>query len=151
MFAHQRKKIQLLFAVADALLTVGAFEAAYATRVHLAFDRIFFLEPNTHILLLAVCVVTWVALGTFQRVYDYLDSATARRLLPGTFRQALIGTVVVILVQYLLRLDVSRSFLFLFFTYNLVLVTHGPDADAAIHWRVSARVWDTVSLGAGGR
>ena len=122
MFAHQRKKIQLLFAVADALVTVGAFEAAYATRLHLSFERTFFLEPNTHILLTAVCVVTWVALGAFQRVYDYLDSATTRRLLPGTFRQALIGTVVVVLVQYLLRLDLSRSFLSLFFLYNLLLL-----------------------------
>ena len=119
---HQRKKIQLLFAVADALLTVGAFEAAYATRLHLRFDRVFFLELNTHVLLITVCVMTWVALGAIQRVYDYLDSATARHLLPGTFRQALIGTVVVILVQYLLRLDLSRSFLFLFFFYNLVLL-----------------------------
>ena len=105
-----------------ALLTVAAFEAAYATRLHLAFERIFFLDRNTHILLIAVCVITWVALGAFQRVYDYLDSATTRHLLPGTFRQALIGTIVVILVQYLLRLDLSRSFLFLFFFYNLVLL-----------------------------
>ncbi len=122
MFAHQRKKIQLLFAVADALLTVGAFEAAYATRLHLSFQRIFFFAPNTHILLIAVCVITWVALGAFQRVYDYLNSVTARRVLPGTFRQALSGTVVVILVQYLLRLDMSRSFLFLFFSYSLMLL-----------------------------
>ncbi len=122
MFAHQRKKIQLLFAVADALLTVGAFEAAYAARQQLTFQRTFFLELNTHILLIAVCVVTWVALGAFQRVYEYLDSATTRRLLPGTFRQALIGTVVVVLVQYLLRLDLSRSFLFLFFSFNLLLL-----------------------------
>jgi len=108
--------------VADALLTVGAFEAAYATRLHLSFQHIFYILPKEHILLIAVCVITWVALGAFQRIYDYLDSATARRVLPGTFRQALIGTVVIILVQYLLRLDLSRSFLFLFFFYNLVLL-----------------------------
>ena len=122
MFAHQRKKIQLLFAVADAVLTVAAFEAAYATRLHLSFERIFFLSPGTHILLLALAVGTWVALGAFQRVYDYLDSATTRRLLPGTIRQSLIGTVIVVLVQYLLRIDLSRSFLFLFFFYNLFLL-----------------------------
>ena len=122
MFAHQRKKIQLLFAVADAIVTVAAFEAAYSTRLHLSFDRIFFLTRSIHVLLLALCVITWVALGAFQRVYDYIDSATARRLLPGTFRQSLIGTVIVVLVQYLLRLDLSRSFLLLFFGYNLFLL-----------------------------
>jgi exopolysaccharide biosynthesis polyprenyl glycosylphosphotransferase len=122
VFAHQRKKIQLLFAVADAIVTVAAFEAAYSTRLHLSFDRIFFLTRSIHVLLLALCVITWVALGAFQRVYDYIDSATARRLLPGTFRQSLIGTVIVVLVQYLLRLDLSRSFLLLFFGYNLFLL-----------------------------
>jgi exopolysaccharide biosynthesis polyprenyl glycosylphosphotransferase len=122
MFAHQRKKIQLFFAAADALLTVAAFQAAYATRLHLRFDRIFFLRPQVHLLLLALCVLTWITLGAFQRVYDYLDSAHARRLLPGTFRQSLIGTAIVVLVQYLLRLDLSRSFLFLFFAYNVLLL-----------------------------
>jgi exopolysaccharide biosynthesis polyprenyl glycosylphosphotransferase len=122
MFAHQRKKIQLFFAAADALLTVAAFQAAYATRLHLKFDRLFFLTPQVHILLLALCILTWVALGSFQRVYDYLDSAHARSLLPGTFRQSLIGTAIVVLVQYLLRLDLSRSFLFLFFAFNVLLL-----------------------------
>jgi exopolysaccharide biosynthesis polyprenyl glycosylphosphotransferase len=122
VFAHQRKKIQLLFAAADALLTVAAFETAYSTRLHLGLERVFFLTPDIHILLLALCVVTWVALGAFQRVYDYLDSAHARRLLPGTFRQSLIGTAIVVLVQYLLRLDLSRSFLLLFFAYNVFLL-----------------------------
>ncbi len=122
MFAHQRKKIQLLFAVSDALLTVGTFEAAYATRLHLSFDRLFFIGPHTHILLAAVCMITWVALGASQRIYDYLDSATARRLLPGTFRQALIGTVVIVLVQYLLRLELSRTFIVLFFLDNLTVL-----------------------------
>ena len=35
MFAHQRKKIQLLFAIADVLLTIAAFELAYAVRSEL--------------------------------------------------------------------------------------------------------------------
>jgi exopolysaccharide biosynthesis polyprenyl glycosylphosphotransferase len=122
VFSHQRKKIQLLFAGADAFLTIAAFEAAYSTRLHLAFERIFFLTPEIHLLLLALCAITWVALGAWQRVYDYLDSAHARLLLPGTFRQSLIGTAIVVLVQYLLRLDLSRSFLFLFFAYNVLLL-----------------------------
>jgi exopolysaccharide biosynthesis polyprenyl glycosylphosphotransferase len=122
MFAHQRKKIQLFFAAADALLTVAAFQAAYATRLHIKFDRLFFLTPKVHLVLLALCILTWVALGAFQRVYDYLDSAHVRTLLPGTLRQSLIGTAIVVLIQYLLRLDLSRSFLFLFFGFNVLLL-----------------------------
>ena len=106
MFAHRRKKIQLLFALADAFLTVIAFEAAYATRLHLTFEHIFFFVPETHILLIAVCAIA-----------SYLDSATSRSL-----RRALTAAAVLILVEYLLRLDVSRSFVCLFFFYNLLLL-----------------------------
>ena len=52
VFAHQRKKIQLLFAIADALVIVLAFEAAYFTRQHLTLERVFFLQLHTHVLLL---------------------------------------------------------------------------------------------------
>ncbi len=124
MFAHHRKRIRLLFAIADALLTVLAFESAYGTRTRLALERVFFLPFRTHILLLAFCVAVWVAIGSLQRVYEYLDSASPQRVLANTVRQALLGTALVILFQYLLRLDppLSRSFLSLFFLYDLILL-----------------------------
>ena len=124
MFAHQRKKIQLLFAVADAILTVIAFQAAYYTRTQLTLERVFFLAPRTHILFLCFCAAAWVALGSVNRVYDYLDSASPRRLASRTLRQSFWGIVLVILFQYLLRLDpqLSRSFLLLFFLYSTFLL-----------------------------
>jgi exopolysaccharide biosynthesis polyprenyl glycosylphosphotransferase len=124
VFAHQRKKIQLLFAVADAVLTICAFEAAYFTRVRLTLERVFFLHPKTHILLLAFCAGMWVALGFAHRLYEYPDSAKLRRLAFETGRQALLGTILVILFQYLLRTDppLSRSFLLLFFAYDVLLL-----------------------------
>ncbi len=125
MFAHHRRKIQLLFAVADAALTILAFEAAYITRVHLSLDLLFFLRFEPHILLLSFSAVVWIALGSFHRVYDYLDSAHPRRLVVNTLRQSVFGILLVIIFQYLLRLDppLSRAFLFLFFAYNFVLLT----------------------------
>jgi exopolysaccharide biosynthesis polyprenyl glycosylphosphotransferase len=122
LFAHQRKKIQLLFAMADAFLTAIAFEAAYFTRAGLTLERMFFLPKETHVVLLGFCVVVWIALGAFQRVYEYLDSATPRRIIPGTLRQSILGAILVILFQYLLRLDLSRSFISLFFVFNLALL-----------------------------
>lgn len=125
MFAHHRKKIRLLFAIADALLTVLAFETAYFTRTRVSgLGTLFFLRPEPHILLLCFCAVVWVALGSLQRAYEYLDSARPAHLVINTFRQALFGTVFVILFQYLLRLDppLSRSFLSLFCVYNIVLL-----------------------------
>jgi exopolysaccharide biosynthesis polyprenyl glycosylphosphotransferase len=124
VFAHHRRKIQLLFAGADAILTVLAFELAYLTRTRLSFERAFFLRPEPHVLLLVFCAVVWVALGSLQRIYEYLDSAKPRRVVFNTLRQCLLGTVFVILFQYLLRLDfpLSRSFLSLFFLYNVFLL-----------------------------
>ncbi len=129
MFAHQRKKIQLLFAAADAILILVAFQAAYFTRTQLTLERVFFLQPRTHFLMICFCVISWVSLGSLYRVYDYLDSAGPRRLISRTFRQSLLGIVLLILFQYLLRLDppLSRSFLLLFFTYSLFLL-------AAFRW-----------------
>ncbi len=125
MFAHQRKKIQLLFAFADAILNVIAFQAAYYTRTQLTLERVFFLHTRTHLLLLSFCAFAWIFLGSLQRVYEYLDSANLSRVLSRTLRQSLFGIVLVILFQYLLRLDppLSRSFLLLFFVYDLFLLS----------------------------
>ncbi len=124
MFAHHRKKIRLLFAAADALLTIAAFEAAYFTRVSLTLERLFFLRLRTHILLVVFCAAVWIALGSLQRVYEYLDSTNPKRLLMNVVRQSVAGTILIVVFQYLLRLDppLSRSFLFLFFIYDSLLL-----------------------------
>ena len=122
MFAHHRQRVQLLFAAADALLTLIAFEAAYHTRVHLGLELPFYLHLKTHFLLLGFCIVVWVALGSLQRVYEYLDSARPMAIAVHTFRQCLFGTALVVVFQYLIRLELSRSFLSFFFVYNLVLL-----------------------------
>lgn len=123
MFAHQRKRVRLFFAVADAILTLVAFEAAYATRTHLTLERIFFLTGEIHALLAAVAVLTWVALGSRSRLYEHLDSKRPSRILAETLRQCLLGTGALILYEYLLRLDLSRSFLFVFVPYEFILLS----------------------------
>lgn len=124
MFAHHRRNIRLLFAIADALLTVIAFQLAYWTRTRLTLERIFYLHSETHILLLFFCVFVWVFAGSLQQVYEYLDSSRISRILDNTLRQCVIGIIAVILFQYLLRLDppLSRSFLAVLFIYNLLLL-----------------------------
>ena len=124
MFAHQRKRVQLLFAMVDAALTVAAFELAYHMRAGLALKLPFFLPRKTHLLLVIFCVAVWVGLGSLQKIYEYLDSASARRILAQTLRQVIFGTALVVLFQYLLRLDppLSRTFIALFFFFNLILL-----------------------------
>jgi len=124
VFAHHRKRIQLLFALADAILTVLAFELAYVTRTRLAFERPFFLRLEPHVLLLAISAIVWVALGSVQRVYEYPHSGNVKRMFINTLRQSVFGTALVILFQYLLRLDppLSRSFLSFFAIYDLLFL-----------------------------
>jgi exopolysaccharide biosynthesis polyprenyl glycosylphosphotransferase len=122
MFAHQRKRVRLFFAVADAALTLATFELAYQTRAHLVLERIFFFDRRTHALLAAVAAFIWVAIGSRGRLYEHLDSTRPERIMAGTLRQCIIGTGFLILYQYLLRLELSRSFLLIFFSYQLVLL-----------------------------
>lgn len=124
MFAHHRKNIQLLSAIADGLLTILAFEAAYQTRVRLSLTHVFFLHGGTHLILLSFCAAAWIALGWSRRPDEYLRAASPRRLAAKTLRQCVIGIVLVVLFQYLLRVDppLSRSFLSLFFVYDFLLL-----------------------------
>ncbi len=125
MFAHHRRNIRVLFAFADAILTLAAFEGAYWTRTGLTLERVFYLHAETHFLLLVFCVFIWVFLGSLQRAYEYLDSARLQRILENTFRQCLFGIVAIVLFQYLLRIDppLSRSFLGVLFGYELLLLS----------------------------
>jgi len=108
--------------MADAFLTVIAFEAAYFTRLALPLKHLFFIPRQIHLVLLCYCVVVWIALGAFQRVYEYLDSATPRRIVPGTLRQSILGAILLILFQYSLRLDLSRSLITFFLLFNFGLL-----------------------------
>jgi len=125
VFAHHRRNLRLLFAIADAILTIIAFEGAYWTRAQLKLEFVFFLHTRTHFLFLFFCVLVWVFAGSLQRVYEYLDSARGKRILENTFRQCVAGIVAVILFQYLVRLDppLSRSFLIFLFAYDLILLS----------------------------
>jgi len=99
-----------------------AFELAYQTRVHLSLANIFFLHRDTHLTLLGFCAAAWMVLG--WRHSENLHAVSWRRLAADTFQECIAGTVLVILFQYVLRVDppLSRSFLSLFFTYDFLLL-----------------------------
>lgn len=122
MFAHQRNRVRLFFAIADTLLTLLAFEAAYQSRVHLSLARVFFIEPRMHALLVITAALVWVLLGSRQQIYQHLDSARMVSMVRQTLRQCFLGGCLLILYQYGLRLDLSRSFLGLFLGYEFVLL-----------------------------
>jgi exopolysaccharide biosynthesis polyprenyl glycosylphosphotransferase len=123
VFAHQRKRVQLLFAATDALFTALAFVAAYETRSHMHLRWEFYLLPRTFGLLLIYCVVIWVALGIWTKLPENLDSANPYLVLGLTLRQCVLGTAAVVSFEYGLRMDLSRIFLAFLFAYDLILLT----------------------------
>ena len=64
----------------------------------------------------------WVAIGYWFNVYEKLDSAHPRVVLRDTFRQCLLGAISLVIAEYLLRLDLSRSFVALFAVYAWMLL-----------------------------
>lgn len=122
MFSRHHRKARLLFGLSDVLLTALAFEAAYQTRLLLPIERTFFLTTPVKALLLGAAIVSWLLIGYWFEVYDRLDSAHPRVILRDTFRQCALGTICIVLLEFSLRLDLSRGFLGLFAAYSWIFL-----------------------------
>ena len=127
VFRGHHRKIRLLFGVSDVTLIALAFAAAYSTRIVLAgrapgFDREFYLTRPEAALLLGWSMVVWVGLASWWDIYGRIDAAHPRVILGDASRQCVLGLASVILFEYLLRLDVSRPFLFSFTVYSWILL-----------------------------
>ena len=126
MFSRHHRKVRVLFALADILLVVLAFEAAYQTRSYLgstvSFEHYFEIPLPVHALLLGFAGLVWVGAGMWFDVYQKIDSASAAAVIGETTRQTAIGFVAIILFEYFLRLDLSRAFLAGFAVYAWVFL-----------------------------
>jgi exopolysaccharide biosynthesis polyprenyl glycosylphosphotransferase len=122
VFSRHHRKVRVLFGLSDVLLTALAFEAAYQTRLHLSLEKVFYLVVPTKALLLGFAVLVYLAIGLWLEVYDKLDSGHPRAVLRDSFRQCALGTISIVLFQYLLRLDLSRFFLGFFAAYSCVFL-----------------------------
>ena len=114
--------MRFLFGLADVLLLLAAFEAAYRTRVDLPFEHLFYLLTSTKALLLGFIVPLWLLIAQWFGIYDRLESARPFAIVADSFRQAFAGGVAVVLYQYLLRLDLSRGFMVLFACYAWLFI-----------------------------
>lgn len=122
MFSRSHRKVKLLFALADVLLTALAFEAAYQLRVWLPFEQIFYLTVPVKALLLGTACLVWPLAGYWLNVYERLDSALPRRILRDSFRQSVLGGIAIVMVEFALRLDLSRAFLGFFVVFSWILL-----------------------------
>src|SRR6266498_2075826 len=122
MFSRQHRKARVLFGLSDILLTALAFEAAYQTRLLLHLDRVFFFTVPVKALILGYSLAAWVIIGLWLGVYDKLDSGDPRIVLRDSWRQCGYGAICLVIFEYLMRLDLSRSFMAFFVGYSWILL-----------------------------
>ncbi len=122
MFSRHYRKVKAIFGITDVFLTSLAFFAAYETRIRLHLEKNFYLDFPVAAALLVISVLCWIAIGYWFNVYEKLDSAHPRVVLRDTFRQCAMGAICVVVAEYLLRLDLSRSFVALFGVYAWILL-----------------------------
>jgi hypothetical protein len=122
---HSRhyRKVKLLFGLADVAIVAMAIEAAYRTRSWLGpvlylHYVLFYLDQAVLALLLEVTALLYLAIGHWFDIYEKLDSALPRTVLRNTFRQCVMGSMGLVLVEYVLRLDLSRVFVGCFCVYS---------------------------------
>jgi len=123
VFTRQHRRTRILFALTDLIFTALAFWAAYETRASLGIlERSFYLSPEVRALLLSWAGLTWVATGYWWLTYERLETASPLIILRDTLRQAAAFGAALILLQYVLRLDLSRPFVGIFTAYVFVLI-----------------------------
>src|SRR5580658_1423699 len=122
VFSRHYRKVKAIFGATDVLLTSIAFIAAYQTRVRLHLEKTFFIDFPVAALLLVLSALCWVAIGYWFDVYEKLDSAHPSVVLRDTFRQCALGAICLVLIEFLLRLDLSRPFVVLVAVYAWILL-----------------------------
>jgi exopolysaccharide biosynthesis polyprenyl glycosylphosphotransferase len=124
MFSRHYRRVKLVFCLSDVLLTALAFAAAYESRLLLPFERTFYLPNPVKVTLLVYSVLVWLGVGLWLNVYDKLESGNPRVILRDSFQQTVLGITLLVVFQYVLRLEVplSRSFLALMAGYSWVLL-----------------------------
>ncbi len=126
VFLRHHRRTRILFALTDLVLAALAFWAAYETRLRLGFiERSFYLAPEVRALLLSWAALTWIGTGFWWGIYERLESAGPWIVLRDTLRQAASSAAALILLQYILRLDLSRPFVAIFTAYAFLFLSLG--------------------------
>lgn len=122
MFSNQHRKAKLLFGLSDILLATLAFQAAYETRLALSLGNTFYFSSERKALVLGLCILTMVLTGYWLQVYGRLGTSERKVALSDSLRQSGYAAIGLIFLEFALRLDLSRPFLFLYVGYSWILL-----------------------------
>jgi exopolysaccharide biosynthesis polyprenyl glycosylphosphotransferase len=121
MFSRPRKA-RVLFGISDILLLSLAFVTAYRTRSILHLEHIFFLTPEQMALVLGSALVAWVTIAWWLEIYEKLDSGHPRVILRDASKQCVYGALCLVVMEYVVRLELSRFFVLLFAALAWILL-----------------------------
>jgi exopolysaccharide biosynthesis polyprenyl glycosylphosphotransferase len=121
MFSRPRKA-RVLFGISDILLVSLAFALAYRTRAILHLEHIFFLTPEQMALVLGSALLAWVAIAWWLEIYEKLDSGHPRVILRDATKQCVYGALCLVVMEYVVRLELSRFFVLMFAALAWVLL-----------------------------
>lgn len=129
MFHRHYRKARILFAASDLVLIALAYTAAYQLRSWLplwfpqTFARDFYLDGLKPAVILGSAGLSWVLIAYWLELYDRLLGSNAKLIVRATLKQCVLGGIAVVLVQFALRMDLSRPFLLLFLVNAVILLT----------------------------
>jgi exopolysaccharide biosynthesis polyprenyl glycosylphosphotransferase len=121
MFSRPRKA-RVLFGISDILLLSLAFVTAYRTRSILHLEHIFFLTPEQMALVLGSAMLAWVSIAWWLEIYEKLDSGHPRVILRDASKQCVYGALCLVVMEYVVRLELSRFFVLLFAALAWILL-----------------------------
>lgn len=114
MYSRHQRKFQVIYALSDVLLVVLAFWLAFVFRAQLPLEREFDIVPPVRILLVLFAAASTLLMSNALQIYQHVESLSAWRIVTRTFRHVALTVMALILLEFGLRLDLSRPFVALF-------------------------------------
>jgi exopolysaccharide biosynthesis polyprenyl glycosylphosphotransferase len=125
VYSRHQRKFQVLFAIGDLALIVLAFALAFEIRLQLPLERDFDISPPVRLLLLAFAGAANVLLSNSLKIYQQVELLSPLRIVTRTFRHVAFTMVGLIVLEFALRLDLSRPFFALFGLNQWLLLAAG--------------------------
>lgn len=125
MYSRHQRKFQVLYAVSDLVLVLLAFASAFVIRLQLPFEQEFDILPPVRFLMVAVAGACNLLLSNSLQIYQQVEVLSPWRILTRTFRHVAITMIGLIVLEFSLRLNLSRPFFALFGLNQWILLAAG--------------------------
>jgi exopolysaccharide biosynthesis polyprenyl glycosylphosphotransferase len=113
VFSRHQRKTLLLLRLADLALLLASYLLAFQLRLRLPFENDFAVTGTVQLLLIGWASITWFLLARWFGLHERLESSSRTAIVHLTVQQGVLGFVGLVVLDFVLKLDLSRPFLFL--------------------------------------